>query len=200
MIRVVVAGAVLLTAACGIFPGLGGDDPYDGPNSPYTPPSGPYCDRIANWDPGWQTFEAEVLRLTNVRRAAGADCHSEGAFGPASAVTANEFLRCSARNHSMDLAVQDYFEHDNLAGETPFDRIDKTGYLWLAAGENIAAGQTTPEEVIDTWMGSDGHCRNIMSSVFTELGVGYYFDENDTYEYPSAPYRHYWTQNFGTPR
>jgi uncharacterized protein YkwD len=43
---------------------------------------------------------------------------------------------------------------------------------------------------MDQWMGSDGHCANIMNPSFTEIGVGYY---------PGGQWGHLWTQNFGTP-
>jgi uncharacterized protein YkwD len=137
-------------------------------------------------------FEGEVLALTNAERAAGADCGSEGSFAPADPLAAQEQLRCAARVHARDMAVRDFFGHTNPDGLDPFDRIDASGYGWMAAGENIAAGQSTPADVVDGWMRSDGHCANIMRPEFTHLGVGYYFQIDDTY-------RHYWTEVFGTP-
>ena len=70
--------------------------------------------------------------------------------------------------------------------------MTKAGYTWSAAGENIAAGQTTPSAVVTSWMNSSGHCNNIMSPSFKHLGVGYYYGSASTY-------KHYWTQDFGSP-
>jgi uncharacterized protein YkwD len=60
-------------------------------------------------------------------------------------------------------------------------------YPW---GENIAAGQSTPQAVVNAWMSSAGHCANIMKASYTAIGVGYAFGASSTYG-------HYWTQNFG---
>lgn len=56
------------------------------------------------------------------------------------------------------------------------------------ARENIVAGQSSPQEVVNDWMNSPGHRGNILDEDFTELGVGYY--------YGSGPYRYYWVQLF----
>ena len=152
-----------------------------------------YCQPVEEWDASWTAFEREVLTRTNQRRAQGADCGVEGTFSAAGAFRANDLLRCAARNQSRDMAVRNFVGHTNPDGESAAERIDKAGYVWSEAGENIAGGQTTPAEVVDGWMGSPGHCANIMHSSFTELGVGYYFDMD-------ATYGHYWTQAFGRPR
>ena len=87
----------------------------------------------------------------------------------------------------MDMSLNNYFSHTNLDGESPGDRVDLAEYNWSRWGENIAAGQVSPQHVVDAWMNSDGHCANIMSPNFTEIGVGFH-EVN------------YWTQVFGTPR
>ena len=97
-----------------------------------------------------------------------------------------------ARRHAKDMARRDFFSHTNPDGDGPSQSLDAAGFDGFTWGENIAWGQRSPQQVVAGWMSSDGHCRNIMSPVFTELGVGYYLDANDSY-------RHYWTQNFGTP-
>lgn len=82
------------------------------------------------------------------------------------------------------------FEHGSMShvgsdGSTPDTRIAATGYRASWWGENVAAGSETVDEVMDAWLKSAGHCSNIMSSNFTELGVG--------------EAGHYWTQVFGRP-
>jgi len=70
------------------------------------------------------------------------------------------------------------------------ERITATGYNWITIGENVAAGYTSAQSVVDGWMTSDGHCANIMNGYFEEVGVGYVYDGSSTYGY-------WWTQNFG---
>ncbi len=146
-----------------------------------------YCEAVVDWVADWSQFESEVIDLLNERRAEGADCGSEGTFGSAGPLTSNDVLQCAARNHSMNMALSGFFDHTDPDGRGAGDRIDLAGYLWSAFGENIAWGQPSPERVVDGWMGSSGHCANIMNPDFTEVGVGYYSG-------------HYWTLSFGRPR
>jgi len=92
------------------------------------------------------------------------------------------------------MANNDYFSHTSLDGRTLSDRISQAGYLnWTVAGENIAAGFSTPESVMEGWLNSPPHRSNILGSLFNEIGVGYAYDANDAF----GPYYHYWVQNFG---
>ncbi len=158
-------------------------------------PAGNYCSAVADWDPEWVQFEEEVLLLVNENRARAADCGVEGQFGAAAPVAMDPILRCSARLHSLDMFERDFFEHTNLDGLDPFQRMAAAGFSGSFLGENIALGQRTPEEVMEAWMESDGHCSNVMKAEFTVIGIGYH---------PGAGMRglgsNYWTQNFGTPR
>jgi uncharacterized protein YkwD len=141
-------------------------------------------------DTSGAAFESEVLALVNQHRAAGATCGGTP-YGPAAALVMNAELRSAARGHSQDMATRDYFSHTSLDGRTFDQRIRDAGYSGsFPLGENIAAGQSTPEAVVSGWMGSPGHCTNIMSAGFRSIGVGYAFQSSSTY-------RHYWTQNFG---
>lgn len=173
--------------------------PEPGPDASAPPPSSPDVPDIAacadarSWPESASQWELEVLELTNQARAAGHNCDSEGSFGPAPALTMEPRLRCSARLHSAYMAETGDFNHTQTAtGLDPFERIAATGYRSRAAGENIAAGQNSPRAVVDGWLDSDGHCRNIMDAGYTELGVGYVLG--------SIGYKHYWTQNFGRPQ
>ncbi len=147
------------------------------------------------WEPDWAALECEVLDLTNQARAEGADCGVEGTFGPADPLTMQHQLREAARFHSQDMGDRAFFTHESPGGpngDTVQDRIENAGYTnWQTWGENIAAGQTTAQEVVDGWLASDGHCSNIMNPMFEEIGVGYA-------HVPGAPYQGiYWTQDFG---
>ncbi len=140
--------------------------------------------------PATSAFEERVLALVNQRRAAGATCGSTR-FPPTHPLTMNGDLVTAARDHSQDMADQNYFSHTSLDGRTMSQRIRNAGYTGASPwGENIAAGQSTPESVTDGWMRSEGHCRNIMSGSYRAIGVGYVYRADSIY-------RHYWTQNFG---
>ena len=70
-------------------------------------------------------------------------------------------------------------------------RAEDAGYTgWTALGENVAGGASTPAQVVQGWLNSDGHCSNLMQPDFTDLGVGYVYMDDTTY-------RHHWVQNFG---
>ena len=79
-----------------------------------------------------------------------------------------------------------YFDHNSPTYGSPFDMMKKFGISYKSAGENIAQGQRTPEEVVQAWMNSAGHRANILNSGFTHIGVGYVESGN------------YWTQEFIT--
>ena len=150
-------------------------------------PDNAYCSSVMEWSAERAQFEDEVLALVNERRAAGADCGGEGSFPPSAPLLSNGRLRCAARNHSADMGARDFFDHTNPDGDGPGERLTSAEYSWASWGENIAWGYLTPQEVVDGWMSSPGHCANIMDRGFTELGVGYALDDD-------APL---WTLAFG---
>lgn len=134
-----------------------------------------------------QDFTSRVIDLTNQERSkAGLQ-----------ALTFEHRLATAAEKHSQDMALQDYFSHQQPNGGTPGDRITATGYQWSSYAENIAAGMSTPEAVVAGWMNSPGHRGNILKPNLKEIGVGYYFLADDT---GKVNYHHYWTQVFATPR
>ena len=116
-------------------------------------------------------FESEVIDLVNVERAA------EG-LAP---LNYDARLAAAARDHSEDMGLQDYFSHTSLDGRTVSERIEDAGYSWNTYGENIAAGQPTPEDVIDSWMSSQGHRANILNPNFCDIGVGYTYVADSFY-------------------
>jgi uncharacterized protein YkwD len=124
-----------------------------------------------------QAQEARVVELTNAERAT-AGCP---------ALVADDRLANSARGHSTDMATQNYFDHVSKDGRSFVDRIKAAGYPKPGA-ENIAAGQRTPESVMDGWMKSAGHRANILNCGLKAIGVGVA---------KGGSYGIYWTQNFG---
>lgn len=102
----------------------------------------------------------------------------------------NDKIATVARNHSKDMADNAYFDHTNLEGENPFQRMIAAGITYSAAAENIAAGQNSAIFVHSSWMNSIGHRKNILGNC-EKLGVGVYF---------GGSYFVYYTQNFFTAR
>ena len=88
---------------------------------------------------------------------------------------------------SQDMAQNNYFSHTSPTYGSPFDLMKKYGISYRTAGENIAMGQTSPSQVMNGWMNSEGHRANILNSSFTKIGVGVV---------QNASGRYYWTQHF----
>src|SRR3990172_6631535 len=107
----------------------------------------------------------------------------------------NDSLAIAAYLHSEDMATNQFFSHTGSDGSSPGDRITREGYAWWTYGENIAVGYPTVSAVMQGWLGSDGHCRNIMNPAFREIGAAY--AEGPYLGNPSAPY---WTFDLATPR
>ncbi len=123
----------------------------------------------------------EVLDLVNQARAdAGAD-----------PLTRNEILEQQATRYACEMLAYEFFDHVNpVTGSTLADRSEEFDYDYWVIGENLAAGQRTPEEVVDDWLDSPCHRQNILNPAFTELGIG--VRVGGTYDY-------YWVQEFGRP-
>ncbi|MCJ8008140.1 CAP domain-containing protein [Lederbergia wuyishanensis] len=78
-----------------------------------------------------------------------------------------------AQKKSEDMQQKHYFSHTSPTYGSPFDMMRDFGVTYKSAGENIAQGQQTPQEVVQAWMNSEGHRKNILSKDFTHIGVGY---------------------------
>lgn len=140
-------------------------------------------------------LDARVLELTNLARTRGWDCSRKAyAAGPAlPPLRRSAELDRAARAQSAGMTLAGYFGHESpVDGSGPAERATSGGYAWRAVGENIAAGQGSAEEVVDAWLRSPGHCKNILSPDFTEIGLSAVRGGEDD--------RLRWTQVFGTPR
>ena len=87
------------------------------------------------------------------------------------ALTADTVLAKAARIHAVDMAEHGFVSHTGSDGSDPSQRLDRVGYPWIWVGENIAAGQETPDDVVPGWMRSEGHRANILSSDAVSAGV-----------------------------
>ncbi|PTY78770.1 hypothetical protein B5V89_08465 [Heyndrickxia sporothermodurans] len=119
-------------------------------------------------------FEKQVVDLTNKERAKNG----------LPALKIDTELSKVARTKSNDMAKNKYFDHTSPTYGSPFDMMKKFGISYRSAGENIAMGQRSPEEVVNAWMNSAGHRANILNKNYTHIGVGYVENGN------------YWTQEF----
>lgn len=119
-------------------------------------------------------FENQVLELVNIERESY----------QLSPLTMDENVRQIARIKSTDMYEKRYFDHTSPTYGTPFQMLKSFNVSYLAAAENIAQGQRTPEAVVRAWMNSPGHRANILNASYTKLGVG--LEENG----------YYWTQLF----
>ena len=113
-----------------------------------------------------------ALQLVNEVRARGARC-GERSFGPAPPVRLSDTLRSVAFGHANDMARHNYFEHEDLSGHSPADRVRAVGYQEKLVGENIAYGPKSAEDVVQGWLDSPGHCENIMDPRFAEMGIAF---------------------------
>ena len=127
----------------------------------------------------------EMLDAVNAARAAGQRCGDE-VFPPAGPLVWNDRLELAAARHTADMAQNDYFDHTGTDGSHPSDRVTEAGYAWRLVGENIAHYQRTVPDVVQDWVESPGHCRNLMDARYAEMGAS----EQDLY----------WTQVFGLSR
>lgn len=121
--------------------------------------------------------EEAVLRLVNVER-------SKNGLKP---LSLSSKLTSLAEMKAADMANKNYFSHTSPTYGTPFEMLQKYGVSYRAAGENIAAGQRSAEEVMNAWMNSSGHRANILNAKYTQIGVGYY---------AGGSYRTEWVQLF----
>jgi uncharacterized YkwD family protein/spore coat assembly protein SafA len=131
---------------------------------------------IPNFD-SIKSIENQVIQLTNQERAK----HGLKPFA------ANWELSRVARYKSNDMRDKRYFQHDSPTYGSPFTMMKNFGITYRSAGENIAAGQRTAQEVVNSWMNSEGHRKNILSPSYNQIGVGYS---------SGGSYGTYWTQMF----
>jgi uncharacterized protein YkwD len=115
---------------------------------------------------------ARALQLVNEARARGARC-GERSFAPAPPVKLSGTLGTVAFGHAADMAQHNYFEHEDLSGRSPAERVRAAGYAEKLVGENIAYGPKSAEEVVQGWLDSPGHCENIMDPRFAEMGIAF---------------------------
>ena len=142
--------------------------------APTQPPETQPLEPITEDSAALSPYEQEVIRLINEIRAQ----YGLGTLQPDLA------LSRVARLKSQDMHDLRYFSHTSPTYGSPFEMMKRFGIRYRTAGENIAMGYATPRSVVDGWMNSEGHRKNILNPSFTQIGMGY------------VESGHYWTQMF----
>jgi uncharacterized protein YkwD len=141
----------------------------------------PSCTADAAWPAPNASFAQQVVALVNQHRA------SIGL----GALAVDGSLTDSAVWKARHMANYGYFDHSDPAppvARDPFTRMQDCGYAAGGAlGENIAAGQQTPDDVMAAWIASPGHRENIENPAFQSIGVGVAI---------GGPLGLYWVQDF----
>jgi uncharacterized protein YkwD len=144
------------------------------------------CGAAAPAEPPPDGVAAQLLAQVNAVRVEGRVCGARGAFPPTHRLTLEARLTAAAQDHADDMHARGTMSHTGGDGSDPGQRIARTGYAAAGWGENVAAGYPSVEAVMAGWLGSDGHCANLMQPGFTEFGAG----ESGLY----------WAQVFARPR
>jgi uncharacterized protein YkwD len=143
--------------------------------------------KVYSQQSGTEQFKQDFLEQINRVRQKGCNCGTTY-MPPAAPLVWNNYLQKSAEGHAWDMSNNNYFSHTSKDGRKMEDRIVLAGYTFkgyksFMAGENIAFGQQSIDEVMAGWFKSEGHCKNLMNPHFKEIGV--------------AENHHYWVQDFG---
>lgn len=134
---------------------------------------------------------ARVLALVNEARSSARRCGWKR-WPAAPPLARSPALDRAAVDHARDMASRSRMEHTGSDGSTPGERATRAGYQWGRIGENVATGQTTPEQVVASWLESPRHCTNLMDPAYTEMGIGFVAGPGNA---PAI----YWAQVFGAP-
>ena len=126
-----------------------------------------------------------VTRVNDERRRAGRQ-----------PLTVDSRLEAAAQHHAGDMLARSFFAHRDPDGETIRERAREAGFDWSAIGENIAEGQQSVKEVVESWMRSAGHRENILDRRYTRTGVGLALGRDPK----TGEYRILWVQTFGLQR
>jgi uncharacterized protein YkwD len=143
------------------------------------PPPSPMPDSAPPPGTCGNAFETEVFNLVNQERA-------KVGMSP---LACDPLATQVAHAYSQVMCDKNWLNHTGPDGSSPFSRMQKGGIKFSTGGENIAAGQATPQAVMQSWMNSPGHRANILGN-YAHIGVGYVPCGG------GSSYGHYWTQNF----
>jgi len=137
----------------------------------------------------WQAEGRMLLEEVNRVRGQARQCGGKP-YAAAAPLGWNATLATIAEAHGRAMANGNVFSHLDSDGRTPGDRAELAGYTGTPVGQNIAAALDRPRRVVEGWLASPGHCANLMSPQFSELGAAYAVD-------PQSDAGIYWVATFG---
>lgn len=148
-------------------------------------PGAPASSDKGGWQPEAEAesvsaLAAETLKSINAYRAAGATCGTQR-MEPVGPLAWNARLERTADLHAQEMASRRTMTHSGADGSSVGQRMQRQGYEWMVAGENVSAGYKSVPEALAGWMRSPGHCSNMMSPDFREVGVAGALAPGDTY-------------------
>lgn len=120
--------------------------------------------------PDSDAFAAAVLQEVNKLRETGCKCGGRN-MAPTHSLSWNKQLTEAAVRHALDIANRQQLDHTGKDGSSVMSRVSDTGYSWGNVAENIAFGYWSVPSVIQGWVESSGHCRNMMNPDYKEVGV-----------------------------
>ncbi|MBC3361662.1 CAP domain-containing protein [Pseudomonas sp. SWRI154] len=132
-----------------------------------------------------------LLAQVNAARAKPRMCGRQR-FAAARPLSWNAALGTAAQGHSRSMARNNYFAHRDPDGRSTSERAKSAGFRGRKLGENIAAGQRSPSQAMHDWLASPGHCANLMSPMFTQVGAASASNSRSDAGV-------YWTMVFGAP-
>ncbi|GEM_PF-1609299 len=149
-------------------------EPAEKPTEPVVTPTEPTAPAQTESSEFNTAYEAEVLRLVNIER-------SKYGLSP---LAMDSKLTEVAHLRAKEIVIS--FSHTRPNGSTCFTAAKEIGVSYRSAGENIAYGYPSPQSVVNGWMNSEGHRKNILSQSFGKIGIGCYKNGRTLY----------WTQFF----
>jgi uncharacterized protein YkwD len=147
-----------------------------------------------SWEDFFRERTGALSDLERVRREMLVRVNRERTRRGLAPLRRQPLLDQAAQAHADDMFARRYYSHDTPEGKTTMDRVQALGYRARYAGENIARGQYSVDEVMDGWMESKTHRDHLLSPVFDDVGFGLAFGKNP------GGYEILWVQNFARPK
>ncbi|MDN3918858.1 CAP domain-containing protein [Roseateles violae] len=135
----------------------------------------------------------QALRAINALRAEPRACGAQ-AMPAAAALRWSGPLADSSRRFAQELARRGLLTHEGEQLHGMRERMQASGYAMRLAGENLAAGAETLNEVLQQWLSSPGHCENLMLAEFRDVGLACAIGAA-----PEDRYGRYWVMQLGRP-
>ena len=120
----------------------------------------------------------QVYARLNEIRAEGGRC-GRNEFPRGQPLKRSTELDAAARAHAEDMARNSFLAHTGSDGSNPGERASRYGYAWRVVAENVASGQTSPDDIAATWLESAGHCANLRDPKYSETGIAYALNPGD---------------------